>query len=115
MYPRRIDDVWDNGLITGIWLKDEEGALHSTDITVVFDKGEPTEIVAILVLKSLEVSVIREIFVRLWFATDSFPFFSGVASFHTFYEALRTFAGLGLRKRCGRGRILESNISCKSQ
>ena len=24
-----LHDVWDNGLVTGLWLQDEEGSLHS--------------------------------------------------------------------------------------
>jgi len=48
------DNVWDKGLITGLWLSDEEGVLHTSDVSVSFDKGEPTEVVALLVLKSGE-------------------------------------------------------------
>jgi photosystem II protein len=47
-----LDDVWDNGLITGLWLHDEEGQIHSPDVSVRFTDGRPTELVAILVLKS---------------------------------------------------------------
>ena len=47
-----MDDVWDNGLITGLWLQDEEGALHSPDLSVTFENGRPSELVAIIVLKS---------------------------------------------------------------
>ena len=47
-----MDDVWDNGLITGLWLQDEEGSLRSTDLSVKFEKGRPSELEAILVLKS---------------------------------------------------------------
>ena len=46
------DDVWDNGLITGLWLHDEEGELVSRDLKVEFEYGRPQELVAILVLKS---------------------------------------------------------------
>ncbi len=49
-----IDDVWENGLLTGLWLRDEEGVLHTTDLTLVFERGEPKQLVAILVLKSRE-------------------------------------------------------------
>ena len=48
-----MNNVWNFGLITGIYLQDEEGlASSSTDLKVNFDKGQPKELVAILVLKS---------------------------------------------------------------
>ena len=47
-----LNDVWDNGLITGIWLHDEEGRIHSTDLSVDFVDGRPAELQAIVVLKS---------------------------------------------------------------
>ena len=38
---------------TGLqWLQDEEGSLRSTDLSVKFEKGRPSELEAILVLKS---------------------------------------------------------------
>jgi len=47
-----IDNVWDNGLLTGLWLRDQEGTLHTSDVSAVFDKGAPAALVAILVLKT---------------------------------------------------------------
>ena len=47
-----FNDVWDNGLITGIYLSDEEGALQSTDLSVEFVDGRPQTLVALVVLKS---------------------------------------------------------------
>ena len=47
-----LNDVWDNGLITGLWLRDEEGALCGTDLQVGFERGRPNELTAIVVLKS---------------------------------------------------------------
>ena len=49
-----LNDVWDNGLITGLWLQDEEGHLSTTDVTVTFGRGKPKGVVAILVLRSSE-------------------------------------------------------------
>lgn len=51
----RLDNVWENGLLTGLWLRDEEGVLHTADLNVVFERGRPVQMVAILVLKSVEV------------------------------------------------------------
>ena len=45
-----LHDVWDNGLVTGLWLQDEEGSLHSPDLSVDFAEGRPSELTAILVL-----------------------------------------------------------------
>ena len=39
-------DVWDNGLITGLWLHDEEGRLHSEDLSLRFVDGRPAELEA---------------------------------------------------------------------
>jgi hypothetical protein len=50
-----LDNVWEKGLLTGLWLRDEEGELHTTDLNVVFKRGRPVQMVAILVLKSVEV------------------------------------------------------------
>jgi len=50
-----LDDVWDNGLLTGLWLRDEEGELHTRDLDVEFERGRPARVVAILVLKSVQV------------------------------------------------------------
>lgn len=47
-----MDDVWDNGLITGLWLRDQEGNLVTEDVSVTFARGKPSGMVAILVLKS---------------------------------------------------------------
>ena len=47
-----LHDVWDNGLITGLWLRDEEGTLVTRDLAVEFERGRPREMTAILVLKS---------------------------------------------------------------
>jgi photosystem II protein len=47
-----LHNVWDNGLITGMWLRDNEGLLKTTDLEVKFGQGRPMELVAILVLKS---------------------------------------------------------------
>lgn len=47
-----LNDVWNCGLITGLWLRDEEGVLVSTDLDAVFEFGRPKQLVAILVLKS---------------------------------------------------------------
>ena len=49
-----LDDIWTNGLVTGLWLSDDEGQLHTSDLSLRFDKGRPVELVAILVLKSTE-------------------------------------------------------------
>ena len=49
-----LNDVWENGLITGLWLRDEEGVLVTTDLDVQFERGRPHKLVAILVLKSSE-------------------------------------------------------------
>ena len=46
------DDIWINGLVTGLWLRDDEGELVSTDLTVDFVQGQPAVLTAILVLKS---------------------------------------------------------------
>ena len=35
-----------------VWLQDEEGVMHGTDISVEFTNGQPTELVAILVLRN---------------------------------------------------------------
>jgi len=50
-----LDNVWDKGLLTGLWISDAEGVLHTTDVSVVFTRGLPVQVVAILVLKSVEV------------------------------------------------------------
>ena len=47
-----VHDVWDNGLITGLWLHDEEGTLVTQDLDVIFKNGRPCEMTAIVVLKS---------------------------------------------------------------
>jgi photosystem II 13kDa protein len=47
-----LNDVWDCGLITGLWLRDKEGVLVSTDLDARFEFGRPKQLVAILVLKS---------------------------------------------------------------
>ena len=54
MEPRVLsrDDVWNNGLVTGLWLHDEEGSMVSQDLKVDFEFGRPHALVAILVLKS---------------------------------------------------------------
>ena len=49
---RSIHDVWNNGLITGLWLRDEEGFLVTTDLEANFERGRPRGVTAILVLKS---------------------------------------------------------------
>ena len=49
-----LNNVWKNGLITGLWLRDEEGTLVTQDVSLSFDKGQPSEVRAILVLKSAE-------------------------------------------------------------
>lgn len=48
-----MNDVWDNGLITGLWLHDEEGPIHSEDLKLKFVEGRPVELEAVLVLKSI--------------------------------------------------------------
>ena len=45
-------DVWEDGLVTGMWLQDEEGELLTTDLSLKFVQGKPRELVAILVLKN---------------------------------------------------------------
>ena len=50
----RLNDVWNNGLITGLWLRDEEGTLSTTDLEVIFEKGSPIALKAILVLKNVK-------------------------------------------------------------
>lgn len=47
-----LHDVWDNGLITGLWLRDDEGELVSDDLQLEFVGGKPEVLKAILVLKS---------------------------------------------------------------
>ena len=47
-----LHDIWNNGLITGLWLRDEEGVLMTRDVDVSFEKGRPRGMTAILVLKS---------------------------------------------------------------
>ena len=47
-----LNDVWDNGVITGLWLRDEEGIFVTTDLDVQFERGRPRKLVAILVLKN---------------------------------------------------------------
>ena len=47
-----LNNVWDNGMITGLWLRDEEGTLSTPDLEVIFEKGKPIALKAILVLKS---------------------------------------------------------------
>lgn len=47
-----VNDVWDRGLITGLWLRDEEGELVSSDLECVFEYGKPKQLVAIMVLKN---------------------------------------------------------------
>ena len=47
-----LNDVWDNGMITGLWLRDEEGTLTTPDLEVTFAKGKPIALKAVLVLKS---------------------------------------------------------------
>ena len=47
-----LHDVWERGLITGLWLRDEEGELMTADLDVTFERGRPRELTAILVLKS---------------------------------------------------------------
>lgn len=47
-----LDDVWDRGLITGLWLRDSEGVLQSSDVEANFERGKPTQLTAMLVLKS---------------------------------------------------------------
>ena len=50
----RLNDVWNNGLITGLWLRDEEGTLSTTDLELIFEKGSPIALKAILVLKNVK-------------------------------------------------------------
>ena len=47
-----LNDVWENGLITGLWLRDEEGEISTRDLDLTFKDGRPTDLTAILVLKS---------------------------------------------------------------
>ena len=47
-----LDDVWDRGLVTGLWLRDSEGVLWSSDLEATFEQGKPTHLTAMLVLKS---------------------------------------------------------------
>ena len=48
----QLNDVWNNGLITGLWLQDEEGMLSTQDVKVTFRGGRPAGVVALLVLKN---------------------------------------------------------------
>ena len=48
----KFNDVWDNGLITGLYLRDEEGALQTTDLSIEFEGGRPMNMVCVLVLKN---------------------------------------------------------------
>jgi len=48
----KLNDIWSNGLITGLWLRDAEGVLHTRDVDVSFERGRPRGMTAILVLKS---------------------------------------------------------------
>ncbi len=47
-----LNDIWNNGLITGLWMKDDEGLLMTRDLHVAFERGSPRVMTAILVLKS---------------------------------------------------------------
>lgn len=50
--PRCLHDVWSNELITGLWLRDEEGELVARDLSLGFNKkGRPNDVKAVLVLK----------------------------------------------------------------
>eukprot|EP00967_Tisochrysis_lutea_P137132 scaffold245643_cov35-Tisochrysis_lutea.AAC.1 len=59
-----LDNIWERGLLTGLWLRDTEGEIHTTDLNVVFERGRPVQMVAILVLKSIELSPIFKTPVR---------------------------------------------------
>lgn len=50
----RLNDVWKNGLITGLWLQDEEGQFFTADLSVTFKRGKPNGVTALLVLKNGE-------------------------------------------------------------
>ena len=52
----RLNAVWNDGLITGLWVCDVEGCLMTRDLKVDFHQGMPRSMVAILVLKSGELA-----------------------------------------------------------
>jgi photosystem II protein len=47
-----LNNVWDNGLVTGLWIRDEEGEMLTTDLSLTFEKGRPHEVRAVLIAKS---------------------------------------------------------------
>ena len=47
-----LDDIPRNGLITGLWLRDDEGELTTEDVKADFVKGRPRGVTAVLILKS---------------------------------------------------------------
>ena len=47
-----LDDIPRNGLITGLWLRDDEGELTTEDVKADFVKGRPKGVTAVLILKS---------------------------------------------------------------
>mmetsp|Transcript_20804 Transcript_20804/g.40414 ORF Transcript_20804/g.40414 Transcript_20804/m.40414 type:complete len:165 (-) Transcript_20804:491-985(-) len=46
------DDIWENGLVTGMWLRDSEGEMVTPDVSITWVQGQPKGIMAILVLKN---------------------------------------------------------------
>ena len=48
----RLNAVWNDGLITGLWVCDAEGCLTTQDLRVEFHRGRPQSMIAILVLKN---------------------------------------------------------------
>ena len=49
-----LHSVWEDGLITGMYLCDEYGCMTTEDLKVNFEQGNPQTLQAILVLKSAE-------------------------------------------------------------
>lgn len=41
----QINNIWENGVATGLWLSDTEGQLHTSDLSLRFDRGKPVELV----------------------------------------------------------------------
>ena len=50
----RLNAVWEDGLITGLWVCDSEGCLSTRDLKVTFQQGRPWYLTAVLVLKSAD-------------------------------------------------------------
>ena len=49
-----LNSVWEDGLITGLFVCDLEGCLSTRDLKLDFQQGRPQSLTAVLVLKSTE-------------------------------------------------------------